>query len=390
MAQNVPEWLMPYLDAAPASYSPFAPTQSQGYDRLPGVQSHAYYNDKYGLAPLTNYQGQNVSLDPALADQQLFPGHQDKVEEVAQGNQCRPGFVWNGNACVPAVIPDDDNTVTPLTKQQQILHNIRTGTGNIGGTDAPTNDFRYLQTTAGELQRAADAAASGNPISNAFGKFFENSFLGKATGYDHEASKAEKAAALNRAAGHNAAAARLQAQADYYQQQDDDDGPQGNSYSLEDVAQETVDAYADSGHEDYSWDFNKGGMVGNPMSISQVMGFNGGGMVPQMNYGGKVAGYNDGGMPHPFEREGSQFDTVKADLTPGEFVVDADSAHQFQPILEKINAWEPGDDMQSMMTDIFNTMEDVTVTKKHENGNSMTFKSPSGQKMVDLFKNGGM
>ena len=62
---------------------------------------------------------------------------------------------------------------------------------------------------------------------------------------------------------------------------------------------------------------------------------NAGGDIPQYANSGKL-------MNSPFDREGKQFDTVPAKLTPGEWIVDADSTAVFKPVLDKINKWEPG------------------------------------------------
>lgn len=74
--------------------------------------------------------------------------------------------------------------------------------------------------------------------------------------------------------------------------------------------------------------FAKGGMVGAEASYKAN-----GGWVGNYAYGGATP------ESHPGKPVGT--DTVPAWLTEGEFVVDRDSAQQFRPELEKINAWEP-------------------------------------------------
>lgn len=119
--------------------------------------------------------------------------------------------------------------------------------------------------------------------------------------------------------------------------------------------------------------FNRGGMVGMGQGM---MNFNEGGDVPMFA--------NDGSMMnHPYEREGEHFDTIKARLTPGEFVIDADSTHaieQMAPgLLERLNEWEP-DDGEDMLGGILSSPanEEMTVKRKMKDGTEMTIKSPQG------------
>ena len=148
--------------------------------------------------------------------------------------------------------------------------------------------------------------------------------------------------------------------------------------------------------------WNKGGMVG----------YNAGGMVDpgitmalqatmprQMNKGGM---YNHGGPVHMQDggvapgmpmapsgmREGPQHDTTPAMLTPGEFVLDEDSTAAIQKVapgfLDNINQWEPAQGMKGLMN-IFNSLDDVNVTKTDAAGNKVSIKSPEGSRMMTLF-----
>ena len=100
---------------------------------------------------------------------------------------------------------------------------------------------------------------------------------------------------------------------------------------------------------------------------------------------GNAPMYNEGGMltNHPYNREGEQFDTVPAMLTPGEFVVDADSAHRFGDELEQINNWEPTPaDMAAETGDEKFIAEDeaVEIKRKFKDGTEIIVKSPEGSK----------
>ena len=422
---NAPAWLQPYLEQPEFSYSPFQPQQAQQYGDMPGVKAHAAFQDKYGLAPLTDYQG-NVVAAPTT-DDQLFPGHQDPASPTAIDP-----------AQVAAQAQGDErddpwNAQNSWQWEQGALRHSTPDLGSIAGAFFPGGGLLSKAFGANKqpaIQSRADLLAGAPQLgvlqesdgySGAIGD--ARATVGyDATGRGYDANRNPTNAFIDgqawmdalRSEGHGHKDAQYALNpgdpsrvnvrdeggsiigtmptpvsppprpATSQQSDDNNDQPAGNQYSIGESFN-----YDDSGID---WDdllgSNKGGMVpgynlGGPVSLSDVMGFNDGGSVPMYNEGGQM-------MNHPFQREGSQFDTVPAKLTPGEFVIDADSAHQFKPVLEQINAWEPGDDMRSMMTDIFNTMEDVTVTKKHENGNSMTFKSPNGQRMMDLFSKGGM
>ena len=82
---------------------------------------------------------------------------------------------------------------------------------------------------------------------------------------------------------------------------------------------------------------------GQAYAIAKSMGYNRGGMMGQApNQPISKPKYNRGQMVnHPYDREGKSFDTIKANLTPGEFVVDADSAKKYGGLLRRINEWEP-------------------------------------------------
>ena len=139
---------------------------------------------------------------------------------------------------------------------------------------------------------------------------------------------------------------------------------------------------------------NKGGMLGDKISKIHGEGYTADGQAYAI---AKSMGYNQGGMmpqdpnvgTHPFNREGPKFDTIRARLTPGEMVLDSDSTaaiNQIAPgFLERVNRWEPKDGMEKLQNDIFNTLEDVTITKKNEDGNTMTVKSGKGARLRDMF-----
>ena len=100
------------------------------------------------------------------------------------------------------------------------------------------------------------------------------------------------------------------------------------------------------------------------------------------NMGGDVPHYNTGGglMNHPYNREGEQFDTVPAMLTPGEFVVDADSAHKFGDELEQINNWEPNGTPDESGEEFISEDEAVEIKRKFKDGTEIIVKSPEGSK----------
>ena len=145
---------------------------------------------------------------------------------------------------------------------------------------------------------------------------------------------------------------------------------------------------------------NKGGMVGynvggmtDPglaMAIQSTSGYNKGGMY---NYGGTVM-MQDGGMTPGVPmapsgmREGPQHDTTQAMLTPGEFVIDEDSTaaiNQMAPgMLEQLNNWEPKDG-PGMLMSLFDSLDDVSMTKTDKMGNKITVKSPEGTRMKTMF-----
>ena len=138
--------------------------------------------------------------------------------------------------------------------------------------------------------------------------------------------------------------------------------------------------------------FNQGGMVdpGLAMAIQSTSGYNKGGMY---NYGGAVM-MQDGGMTpgQPMApsgmREGPQHDTTPAMLTPGEFVLDEDSTaaiNQMAPgMLEQLNNWEPKDG-PGMLMSLFDSLDDVSMTKTDKMGNKITVKSPEGTRMKTMF-----
>ena len=122
-----------------------------------------------------------------------------------------------------------------------------------------------------------------------------------------------------------------------------------------------------------------------PADMQQAMSIvnmNCGGMVKGYNSGGNVPRYNQGGglLNHPYEREGEQFDTVPAMLTPGEFVVDADSAHKFGDELEQINNWEPNGQPEMSGEEYLDEDEAVEIKRKFKDGTEIIVKSPEGSK----------
>ena len=112
-----------------------------------------------------------------------------------------------------------------------------------------------------------------------------------------------------------------------------------------------------------------------------IINMNTGGMI-RMNMGGNVPRYNAGGglLNHPYQREGEQFDTVPAMLTPGEFVVDADSAHKFGDELEQINNWEPNGEADESGEEYISEDEAVEIKRKFKDGTEIIVKSPEGSK----------
>ena len=112
-----------------------------------------------------------------------------------------------------------------------------------------------------------------------------------------------------------------------------------------------------------------------------IINMNTGGMI-RMNMGGNVPRYNQGGglLNHPYQREGEQFDTVPAMLTPGEFVVDADSAHKFGDELEQINNWEPNGEADESGEEYISEDEAVEIKRKFKDGTEIIVKSPEGSK----------
>ena len=119
------------------------------------------------------------------------------------------------------------------------------------------------------------------------------------------------------------------------------------------------------------------------------------GWKTQFNRGGPVM-MQEGGMtpnlfgaePNPMAREGMQHDNVPAMMTPGEFVLDADSTHainQIKPgMLESLNNWEPKDG-PGMLMSLFDSLDDVTMAKTDKMGNKITVKSPEGTRMKTMF-----
>ena len=123
---------------------------------------------------------------------------------------------------------------------------------------------------------------------------------------------------------------------------------------------------------------------GQAYAIAKSMGYNHGGPV-HMQQGGMTPGMSN---TPPMMREGPQHDTVDARLTPGEFVIDADSTAAIQRVapgfLDNVNQWEPTQGMNGLMN-IFNSLDDVAVTKTDKSGNKVSIKSPEGSRMMTLF-----
>ena len=103
-----------------------------------------------------------------------------------------------------------------------------------------------------------------------------------------------------------------------------------------------------------------------------------GGSYPRRSYnmGGNVPMYaNDGTLVnHPFNREGEEFDTVDARLTPGEYVIDADSTHVFKGLLDKVNQWEPGDS-KNLGGLLSKKGEKMVIKKEMQDGTKLTMES---------------
>ena len=111
--------------------------------------------------------------------------------------------------------------------------------------------------------------------------------------------------------------------------------------------------------------------------------FNKGGSTLRMNDAGEV-------LNHPFDREGKEFDTLDAKLTPGEFVVDSDSTYALQQVapgfLKDLNEWEPTDGVEaltSLLKDVVISPkgEEMVMTKKMEDGKEITIKSGKDHEM---------
>lgn len=113
-------------------------------------------------------------------------------------------------------------------------------------------------------------------------------------------------------------------------------------------------------------------------------------VLPAFNKGGSVPVYaNDGEMMnHPFDREGKEFDVIDAKLTPGEYVIDADSTHVFEPILKKINEWEPGDKLPLAI--LSPKGEEMIMTKKMADGKEITIKSGKDHEMTSEDEHAGL
>lgn len=96
-----------------------------------------------------------------------------------------------------------------------------------------------------------------------------------------------------------------------------------------------------------------------------------------------VMGYNEGYPGEAMYATGT--DSVPAVLTPGEAVIPASAAQDpmYKPIIKEMIMEGRKDD--KMWSDIFSSMDDVTITKKKEDGNTITIKSPAGSLMVDMF-----
>lgn len=112
----------------------------------------------------------------------------------------------------------------------------------------------------------------------------------------------------------------------------DDDGPSGGTqYSMEDIARETEEAYADSGGDDYSWDFNMGGRVG----------MQEGGVAQQPQPAGFV-----GGPPENFTDGQTIADDQPMSVPEGTFVINA-AAVEFAG----------SDDIKKMLSDAYGKMQ---------------------------------
>ena len=135
-----------------------------------------------------------------------------------------------------------------------------------------------------------------------------------------------------------------------------------------------------------AYNYNQGGMVdpGLAMALQSTAGYNKGGMVHMQN-GGITPGQP---MAPSGMREGPQHDTTQAMLTPGEMVLDEDSTaaiNQMAPgFLDSLNNWEPKDG-PGMLMSLFDSLDDVTMSKTDKMGNKITVKSPEGTRMKTMF-----
>ena len=139
------------------------------------------------------------------------------------------------------------------------------------------------------------------------------------------------------------------------------DGNQWGFTSIKDMV--------DGGGAGHSGDTYSDGLWGDGKSIYTYI--NDGGSVPVYANNGLLAN-------HPYDREGKEFDTVDARLTPGEFVVDADSAHRYMPLLEKINDWEPGENTK-LNGLLSKKGEKLIIKKEMEDGTKVTMESSADQ-----------
>ena len=80
---------------------------------------------------------------------------------------------------------------------------------------------------------------------------------------------------------------------------------------------------------------------------------------PHRNHGGEVF-MSDGGE----SAMSKGTDTVDAILTPGEFVVDADSAQRFKPQLEAMNKWKPEGGFEGAISDLDREINNIAFNKE--------------------------
>jgi len=111
----------------------------------------------------------------------------------------------------------------------------------------------------------------------------------------------------------------------------DSGGSSGNSYSIEEIARETEEAYADSGGADYSWDFKMGGRVE----------MQAGGVAQQPQPAGFV-----GGPPENFTDGQTVADDQPMSVPEGTFVINA-AAVEFAG----------SDDIKKMLSDAYGKMQ---------------------------------